>query len=111
MEKRLVIGITGGQSTKCGVVNENGTILERCAVTSLLTDLDGTLLCWPIRSALVGKTESEGTVIKIGAERPNARSEDDRICPNLRWAKDPTGSRLSFLLPICCQMQPGCLLS
>jgi glucokinase len=95
MEKRLVIGIDiGGQSTKCGVVNENGTILEQCTITSLLTDLDGyiALLADTVRT-LVGKTVSKGTVIKIGAGAPNANFYKGTIeyAPNLRWARDPDG--------------------
>ena len=39
--ERLAIGIDiGGQSSKCGVVTQNGTILEQSVVTSLIDNFD-----------------------------------------------------------------------
>ena len=39
--ERLAIGIDiGGQSSKCGVVTQDGTILEQSVVTSLIDNFD-----------------------------------------------------------------------
>ena len=93
--ERLAIGIDiGGQSTKCGVVTQDGTILEQSVVTSLIDSFDEylNLLADSIKD-LIRKTASKGIPAGIGIGAPNANRIDGtiRYAPNLRWARDAEG--------------------
>ena len=88
---RLAIGIDiGGQSSKCGVVTQGGTILEQSVVTSLIDNFDEylELLTGTIKE-LIRKTANRGIVTGIGIGAPNANYLDGtiRFAPNLRWAR------------------------
>lgn len=94
MEK-LAIGIDiGGQSSKCGVVTQDGTILCQSVVTSLIDNFDEyvELLAGTVKD-LIRQTASRGNVIGIGIGAPNANRLDGtiRYAPNLRWARDAEG--------------------
>jgi glucokinase len=94
--QRLAIGIDiGGQSSKCGVVTQDGTILEQSVVTSLIDNFDDyiSLLADTVKE-LIRKTASRGTVMGIGIGAPNANRLDGtiRYAPNLRWARDEQGN-------------------
>lgn len=93
--QELAIGIDiGGQSSKCGVVTKDGTILEQSVVTSLIDSFDEyiELLAGTVRD-LIRKTAHKGTVKGIGIGAPNANRIDGtiRYAPNLRWARDSEG--------------------
>ena len=93
--QRLAIGIDiGGQSSKCGVVTEDGTILEQSVVTSLIDSFDEylELLAGTVKD-LVRKTADRGVAVGIGIGAPNANRLDGtiRYAPNLRWARDAEG--------------------
>jgi glucokinase len=93
--QRLAIGIDiGGQSSKCGVVTQGGTILEQSVVTSLIDNFDDylELLSGTVKE-LVRKTASIGFVTGIGIGAPNANYLDGtiRYAPNLRWARGADG--------------------
>lgn len=93
--ERLAIGIDiGGQSSKCGVVTRDGTILEQTVVTSLIDDFDEylDLLSGAIKD-LIRKTASKGIPAGIGIGAPNANRIDGtiRYAPNLKWARDSQG--------------------
>ena len=93
--ERLAIGVDiGGQSTKCGVVTRDGTILEQSVVTSLIDSFDEYLefLAGTIKE-LIRKTASKGIPAGIGIGAPNANRIDGtiRYAPNLRWARDAEG--------------------
>ena len=93
--QRLAIGIDiGGQSSKCGVVTQDGTILEQGVVTSLIDNFDDylNLLADTIKD-LIRKTASKGIPTGIGIGAPNANRLDGtiRYAPNLRWARDAEG--------------------
>ncbi len=92
---RLAIGIDiGGQSSKCGVVTQGGTILEQSVVTSLIDNFDEylELLTGTIKE-LIRKTANRGIVTGIGIGAPNANYLDGtiRFAPNLRWARGADG--------------------
>ena len=93
--ERLAIGIDiGGQSTKCGVVTQDGTILEQSVVTSLIDSFDDYLkLLADTVKDLVRKTADRGIAVGIGIGAPNANRLDGtiRYAPNLRWARDVEG--------------------
>ena len=77
--QRLAIGIDiGGQSSKCGVVTQDGTILCQSVVTSLIDSFDEylELLAGTVKE-LVRKTADRGVAI--------------RYAPNLRWARGADG--------------------
>jgi glucokinase len=93
--ERLAIGIDiGGQSSKCGVVTQDGTILEQSVVTSLIDNFDEylELLAGTVKD-LIRKTAHRGNVMGIGIGAPNANRLDGtiRYAPNLRWARDAEG--------------------
>ena len=93
--ERLAIGIDiGGQSSKCGVVTQDGTILEQSVVTSLIDNFDEylELLAGTVKD-LIRKTAHRGNVMGIGIGAPNANRLDGtiRYAPNLRWARDTEG--------------------
>ena len=93
--QKLAIGIDiGGQSSKCGVVTQDGTILEQSVVTSLVDNFDEylKLLAGAVKE-LVRKTADRGVVAGIGIGAPNANRLDGtiRYAPNLRWARDTNG--------------------
>ena len=93
--QRLAIGIDiGGQSSKCGVVTQEGTILEQSVVTSLVDDFDEylELLAGAVKE-LVRKTADRGVAVGIGIGAPNANRLDGtiRYAPNLRWARGADG--------------------
>ena len=93
--ERLAIGIDiGGQSSKCGVVTQDGTILEQSVVTSLIDNFDEylELLAGTVKE-LIRKTAHRGNVMGIGIGAPNANRLDGtiRYAPNLRWARDAEG--------------------
>ena len=93
--QRLAIGIDiGGQSSKCGVVTQDGTILCQSVVTSLIDSFDDylALLAGTIKE-LIRKTASKGTPAGIGIGAPNANRIDGtiRYAPNLKWARDAEG--------------------
>jgi len=94
--KRLAIGIDiGGQSSKCGVVTREGTILAQSVVTSLIDDFDEYLrLLTQTVNELIDKTSHIGTPVGIGIGAPNANRIDGtiRFAPNLRWARDAQGN-------------------
>ena len=72
--ENLVIGIdVGGQSSKLGVVNAKGEILEQCVISSLQDNLNDYLkdLSGAIKD-LVAKTKSVGTVKGLGIGAPNS---------------------------------------
>lgn len=93
--ERLAIGIDiGGQSSKCGVVTQGGTILEQSVVTSLIDNFDDYLeLLTNTVKVLIQKTANRGFVTGIGIGAPNANYLDGtiRFAPNLRWARDTEG--------------------
>lgn len=93
--ERLAIGIDiGGQSSKCGVVTQDGTILEQSVVTSLIDNFDEylELLASTVKD-LIRRTASKGIPAGIGIGAPNANRLDGtiRYAPNLRWARDSEG--------------------
>ena len=93
--ERLAIGIDiGGQSSKCGVVTQDGTILEQSVVTSLIDNFDEflELLAGTVKE-LIRKTAHRGNVMGIGIGAPNANRLDGtiRYAPNLKWARDAEG--------------------
>jgi glucokinase len=92
---RLAIGIDiGGQSSKCGVVTQGGTILEQSVVTSLIDNFDEYLeLLTSTIKELIRKTANRGIVTGIGIGAPNANYLDGtiRFAPNLRWARGADG--------------------
>ena len=93
--QRLAIGIDiGGQSSKCGVVTQDGTILEQSVVTSLIDNFDEylELLAGTVKE-LIRKTADRGVTAGIGIGAPNANRLDGtiRYAPNLRWARDADG--------------------
>ena len=93
--QRLAIGIDiGGQSSKCGVVKQDGTILEQSVVTSLIDNFDEylELLAGTVKE-LIRKTADRGVAAGIGIGAPNANRLDGtiRYAPNLRWARDADG--------------------
>lgn len=93
--QRLAIGIDiGGQSSKCGVVTEDGTILCQSVVTSLIDNFDEylALLADTVKD-LTRKTAAQGIPVGIGIGAPNANRIDGtiRYAPNLRWARDAEG--------------------
>ena len=66
--QRLAIGIDiGGQSSKCGVVTQDGTILSQSVVTSLIDSFDEylELLANTVKD-LVRKTADRGVAVGIG---------------------------------------------
>ena len=93
--ERLAIGIDiGGQSSKCGVVTQDGTILEQSVVTSLIDNFDDYLeLLTNTVKVLIQKTANRGFVTGIGIGAPNANYLDGpiRFAPTLRWARDTEG--------------------
>lgn len=93
--ERLAIGIDiGGQSSKCGVVDERGNILSQRVVTSLIDNTKDyiELLAVTVRE-LIRDTAGKGTVAGIGIGAPNANRLDGtiRYAPNLTWARDTEG--------------------
>ena len=93
---RLAIGIDiGGQSSKCGVVTQDGTILYQSVVTSLIDSFDEylDLLSTTVKD-LIRHTADRGIVAGIGIGAPNANRIDGtiRYAPNLRWARDAQGN-------------------
>jgi glucokinase len=93
--QQLAIGIDiGGQSSKCGVVTHDGTILCQSVVTSLIDSFDEylTLLANTVKD-LVRQTADRGTVAGIGIGAPNANRLDGtiRYAPNLKWARGADG--------------------
>ena len=93
--QRLAIGIDiGGQSSKCGVVTQDGTILCQSVVTSLIDSFDEylELLAGTVKE-LVRKTADRGVAVGIGIGAPNANRLDGtiRYAPNLRWARGADG--------------------
>ena len=93
--QKLAIGIDiGGQSSKCGVVTQDGTILCQSVVTSLIDNFDEylALLADTVKD-LIRKTAAQGTPAGIGIGAPNANRIDGtiRYAPNLRWARDAEG--------------------
>lgn len=90
--ERLAIGIDiGGQSSKCGVVTQGGTILCQSVVTSLIDNFDDYLaLLTDTVKQLIRETASRGFVTGIGIGAPNANYLDGtiRFAPNLTWARD-----------------------
>lgn len=93
--QKLAIGIDiGGQSSKCGVVTHDGTILCQSVVTSLIDSFDDylTLLANTVKD-LVRQTADRGTVAGIGIGAPNANRLDGtiRYAPNLKWARGADG--------------------
>lgn len=93
--QKLAIGIDiGGQSSKCGIVTHDGTILCQSVVTSLIDSFDEylTLLANTVKD-LVRQTADRGTVAGIGIGAPNANRLDGtiRYAPNLKWARGADG--------------------
>jgi glucokinase len=87
--ENLVIGIdVGGQSSKLGVVNTKGEILEQCVISSLQTNLNDYLndLSGAIKD-LIAKTKNVGEVKGIGIGAPNSNYYKGTIeyAPNLKW--------------------------
>ncbi len=93
--KELAIGIDiGGQSAKLGVVDRNGNVLDTCVISSMqptvsefISELAGAV------GNLCSRTVSEGHVIGIGADAPNANYHTGSIefAPNLKWGRDGNG--------------------
>ncbi|MCQ2137120.1 MAG: ROK family protein [Bacteroidales bacterium] len=95
MAKDLVLGIDiGGQSSKLGVVDADGAIIEQTVISSLQTELLAyiTDLTNAIKE-LVAKTASIGTVkgIGIGAPDGNYYRGTIEFAPNLKWSYGPDG--------------------
>ena len=95
MAKDLVLGIDiGGQSSKLGVVDADGAIIEQTVISSLQTELLAyiTNLTNAIKE-LVAKTASIGTVkgIGIGAPDGNYYRGTIEFAPNLKWSYGPDG--------------------
>ena len=93
---RLAIGIDiGGQSSKCGVVTQDGTILCQSVVTSLIDSFDEYLeLLSATVKDMIRQTAGRGIIAGIGIGAPNANRIDGtiRYAPNLRWARDAQGN-------------------
>ena len=95
MAKDLVLGIDiGGQSSKLGVVDADGAIIEQTVISSLQTELLAyiTDLTNAIKE-LVAKTASTGTVKGIGIGAPDGNYYRGTIeyAPNLKWSYGPDG--------------------
>lgn len=95
MAKELVLGIDiGGQSSKLGVVDADGTIIAQTVISSLQTELIAyiTDLTNAIK-ALIAETASVGTVkgIGIGAPDGNYYRGTIEFAPNLKWSYGPDG--------------------
>lgn len=93
--QKLAIGIDiGGQSSKCGVVTQDGTILCQSVVTSLIDNFDQYLeLLADTVKELIRKTANRGIAVGVGIGAPNANRLDGtiRYAPNLRWARGADG--------------------
>ena len=93
---RLAIGIDiGGQSSNCGVVTQDGTILCQSVVTSLIDSFDEYLeLLSATVKDMIRQTAGRGIIAGIGIGAPNANRIDGtiRYAPNLRWARDAQGN-------------------
>ncbi len=95
MTEKLYIGIDiGGQSSKCGVVNENGEIIEQLVITSLQPTLEEYLndLTTAI-TELKHKSASYGEIQGIGIGAPNANYYTGSIefAPNITWCRNADG--------------------
>ncbi len=93
--QNLVMGIdVGGQSTKLGVVDARGNILEQTVISSLQSDLQGYIndLVSAIKS-LIEKTKDQGKVKGIGIGAPNGNYYNGTVeyAPNLKWSYDLEG--------------------
>lgn len=96
MDKNFVVGIDiGGQTSKIGVVDADGNILER---TAIRTDTYGTdagayisALSAAVRE-LVAKTGKTGQIRGVGVCAPNGNYYTGTIsyAPNIAWAADGT---------------------
>ena len=95
MEKELVMGIdVGGQSTKLGVVNEEGEIIAQTVISSLQEELIDYIneLTKAIKG-LIAETENVGKVKGIGIGAPNGNYYKGTVeyAPNLKWSYDTGG--------------------
>ena len=95
MANKLYIGIDiGGQSSKCGVVTENGEIIEQLVITSLqpaleeyLNDLTAAITELKHKSAAYGDIQGIG----IGAPNANYYTGSIEFAPNITWCRDANG--------------------
>ncbi|MCF0166434.1 MAG: ROK family protein [Bacteroidales bacterium] len=97
MEQDLVLGIDiGGQSSKLGVVNARGTIIERDTFSSKgLNDLDSYINALTSSiNALIEKVGGKERIKGIGVGAPNGNFYKGTIeyAPNLTWGRDKDGN-------------------
>jgi len=95
MVKDLVMGIdVGGQSTKLGVVNEEGEIIAQTVISSLQEELIDYIneLTRAIKG-LIADTAETGKVKGIGIGAPNGNYYKGTVeyAPNLKWSYDNDG--------------------
>ena len=95
MAKDLVIGIdVGGQSTKIGVVNQEGEIIAQSVISSLQEQLIDYIneLTKAIRG-LMAEIQAVGKVKGIGIGAPNGNYYNGTVeyAPNLKWSYDNEG--------------------
>ncbi|MBQ4285635.1 MAG: ROK family protein [Bacteroidales bacterium] len=90
MDKELVIGIDiGGQTTKCGVVDARGTVLEQTVIRSDSYDTIEPYIA-ELAEALkkiIASAQAEGKIRGIGVGAPNGNYYTGVIenAPNLTW--------------------------
>ena len=97
--QRLAIGIDiGGQSSKCGVVTEDGTILYQSVVTSLIDNFDEylDLLAGTVKD-LVRKTADRGVAVGIGGILPIVQNKWGRSSAGRAFGSHPRGREFNPL--------------
>lgn len=90
MKKKYVIGVdVGGQSAKCGIVNEDGKIVARkVVVTNDVTEAKVFIATLAdALKGLIAEAKAEGCVSGIGVGAPNGNyySGNIEFAPNLTW--------------------------
>ena len=90
MDKNFVLGVdVGGQTTKCGVVNANGIVVEQTVIRSDTYDTFEPYLAELAQTLkdLIAKAGVEGQVRGIGVGAPNANyyTGDIENAVNLKW--------------------------
>lgn len=94
MDKKYVVGVdVGGQTTKIGIVDENGQVLSQTVIRSDVYGTDAEAYIKALASAIQGviaDAKKEGQIRGIGVGAPNANYYTGSIefAPNLAWAAD-----------------------
>lgn len=94
MDKKYVVGVdVGGQTTKIGIVDENGQVLSQTVIRSDVYGTDAEAYIKALASAIQGviaDAGKEGQIRGIGVGAPNANYYTGSIefAPNLAWAAD-----------------------